>query len=169
MSLTNITIKETEIDFSTQNQNLDLTLETKDTLNIATSKPSLSITTYEKSFTFTDNTSDPLFIDATKEPIAFSVEPKEPTLVDIAVGLNLGNSSLNLIDNEIPIGPIDGSNATFNTEFFFYPESLKVYLNGERLNHGIGNDFSILNANTFILFESPVVDDILIVDYSRSS
>lgn len=71
------------------------------------------------------------------------------------------------ITNEELSGIIDGVNVTFNTQHAFIEDHITVFLNGLKLNLGIGNDFTILNNNTIIMQYSPLPGDVLIADYLR--
>ena len=111
----------------------------------------------------------PLVINATTSPIEFSTTPTGPTILDILVGGNFGTQTLSLVDNETPVGLINGANAFFESEFPYFPESLKVYVNGIRISEGVTEDYIITGNTTFTLNESPVIGDIILIDYSRSA
>jgi len=81
----------------------------------------------------------------------------------ITLSLTPGNSSLELVIEEIPSGAINGTNVIFSTLYNF--SSLLVYLNGIRLKSN--DDFFITGGNIFSLAYPPQVGDILLVDYLR--
>lgn len=67
------------------------------------------------------------------------------------------------IVGEIPIGAINGSNATFTTQQNFVPLSVELILNSTIQTYGI--DYYTTGVNTIILNISPVVGDIIRVNY----
>lgn len=67
------------------------------------------------------------------------------------------------IVGEIPIGAINGSNATFTTQQNFVPLSVELVLNSTIQTYGI--DYYTTGVNTIILNISPVVGDIIRVNY----
>lgn len=64
---------------------------------------------------------------------------------------------------EIPNGSINGSNATFTTQNNFVPLSVELVLNSTIQTYGI--DYYTTGVNTIILNVSPVVGDIIRVNY----
>lgn len=73
--------------------------------------------------------------------------------------------SATFVVGEIPVGAINGSNATFTTINAFVPESVIVILNSTIQTNGV--DFVTNGVNTIILNVSPVVGDILRVNYKQ--
>lgn len=71
------------------------------------------------------------------------------------------------VENEFPIGDVDGINQTFVTAYKFYTDHVKVYLNGLKLTPGISNDYTIINDQTFLMNYAPETGDVLTVDYLR--
>lgn len=67
--------------------------------------------------------------------------------------------------NEIPTGAINGVNATFQTMYSFAPDSVLVYLNGQRLKRVA--DFNTFGSNEIILMVSPGVGEVVMVDYIK--
>jgi hypothetical protein len=78
----------------------------------------------------------------------------------------LGSTSL--IRNEIPGGLINSSNTAYTTASTFSTGSLKVYLNGQRLNPGSGNDY-VEGTQGFTMQYAPATGDILLVDYETTN
>lgn len=73
---------------------------------------------------------------------------------------------IDVITGEFPNGAINGSNATFTTDDGFIPESVLVFRNG--LAQYNPTHFITSGSNTIILNFSPVVGDILTVNYIKS-
>lgn len=67
------------------------------------------------------------------------------------------------ITGETPTGLVNGSNATFTTEFEFVPESVQVYVNGVRQK--IVPDYQTVGEQTIILAQSPLTGEHILVDY----
>jgi hypothetical protein len=63
------------------------------------------------------------------------------------------------------LGLIDGSNATFTTEFSFVPETVETSINGLVLDRGV--DFNTSGDQTIIYVSSPEVGDIILVNYVK--
>jgi hypothetical protein len=64
---------------------------------------------------------------------------------------------------EIPNGAINGSNATFTTLQNFVPLSVELVLNSTIQTYGI--DYYTTGVNTIIMNVSPVIGDIIRVNY----
>lgn len=64
---------------------------------------------------------------------------------------------------EIPNGSINGSNATFTTQNNFVPLSVELVLNSTIQTYGI--DYYTTGVNTIIMNVSPVIGDIIRVNY----
>lgn len=71
-----------------------------------------------------------------------------------------------LVTNETPAGLIDGSNATFTTEFDFVPESVSVWING--LYQKRIADFNTSGLRTITLTASPGTGEHILVNYLRN-
>lgn len=70
------------------------------------------------------------------------------------------------ITGETPIGNVDGSNATFLTEFLFQPETVKLYLNG--LRQKVTQDYNTSGNQTIqFIVDSPQLLDKITVDYTK--
>lgn len=67
---------------------------------------------------------------------------------------------------EIPTGAINGSNATFTTQFSFVPESVEVLVNG--LAQRSPDHFNTTGTNTITLTDSPTMGEIIQVNYLRT-
>jgi hypothetical protein len=77
-----------------------------------------------------------------------------------------GASGANItVFGEIPGGTINGSNATFSTEFQFVPESVLVFLNGMLLSRIA--EYNTSGNNAILLSDSPEVGDVIQVNYNR--
>jgi hypothetical protein len=76
---------------------------------------------------------------------------------------NLGTTSL--VQGETPGGSINGSNTAFTTASTFASGSLRVYLNGQRLTAGSGNDYVEVTQG-FTMQYAPATGDVLVVDYN---
>ncbi len=73
--------------------------------------------------------------------------------------------SSNFIKNEIPIGVIDGVNATFQTFNNFISGSVELYLNGVRQK--IVDDFQTIGSDTIQFLTSPTSGENILVDYIK--
>lgn len=76
---------------------------------------------------------------------------------------NLGTATL--IQNETPGGSVNGTNTAFTTASTFNSGSLRVYLNGQRLTAGSGNDYVEVTQG-FTMQYAPATGDVLLVDYN---
>ena len=78
-------------------------------------------------------------------------------------GFNYGSLSLHIVDDETPVGTINGSNTTFTVNNPPSPvSSLKVYLNGQRMR--ITEDYTF-SGSTITFLTAPPTTSILLVDY----
>lgn len=95
----------------------------------------------------------------------------------IAIGWRISNTIFasdlyngSIVQNEVPSGTINGSNTAFTIAAAFTPGSLSVYLNGQRLKSGAGNDYTENAALTgFTMLYAPATGDVLLVDYTVGS
>lgn len=92
-----------------------------------------------------------------KPPKAAVVQVEKP-----APGATTGQE----IIGEVPSGAVNGSNATFTTQFSFLPESVRVFVNGQRQN--IPDDYVTQGQFTITLMFSPAVGETIQVDYRRA-
>lgn len=76
---------------------------------------------------------------------------------------NLGTTTL--VNNETPGGTINGSNTAFTTASTYATGSLQVYLNGQRLFSGSGNDYVEVSGG-FTMQYAPATGDVLLVGYN---
>lgn len=76
-------------------------------------------------------------------------------------------ATLRHVENEVPVGEIDGINTTFFTKYRFYEDHCQIYLNGLRLRPGEFLDYVIPNDQAFVMNYAPLPGDILIIDYFR--
>lgn len=72
----------------------------------------------------------------------------------------------NVVLNDLPAGAINGVNAVFTLAAAPLLGKQTVYLNGERLNPGAGNDYTIAGA-TITMLNIPQTGDVLISDYLK--
>jgi hypothetical protein len=86
-----------------------------------------------------------------------------PEVITVQVGATVQTSSGTFVIGEQPIGIVNGSNATFYSEFSFEPDSIQVFVNG--VNQALGIDFYTISSNTIILNTSPITGDILRINY----
>lgn len=75
---------------------------------------------------------------------------------------NLGSTTI--VSNETPAGSINGSNTAYTTSSTYVTGSLQVYLNGQRLLAGSGNDYVEVGGG-FTMQYAPATGDILLVSY----
>jgi hypothetical protein len=78
----------------------------------------------------------------------------------------LGSTSL--IRNETPGGLVNGANINYTTASTFAAGSLKVYLNGQRLNPGASNDYTE-GTQAFTMNYAPATGDVLLIDYETTN
>lgn len=69
------------------------------------------------------------------------------------------------IYEEVPTGLINGSNATFQALNNFNATSLEVFIGSAKLH--VNQDFQIISANGFSLFESPLTGEQLFINYIK--
>lgn len=111
---------------------------------------------------------------ASATPIAVTVA--EQTLVGRITGGNVDDLSvaqvktllggLNFADREVPSGVKNGTNPTFTLANTPVSGSEHVYLNGQLLNVGAGNDYTIAtNTLTMLTGKIPVSTDVLLCSY----
>lgn len=72
--------------------------------------------------------------------------------------------SNNIVENEVPGGTVNGSNAAFTTASNYVAGSLKVYKNGVRMKAG-GADFTEGGNDDFTMVTAPATGTVLLVDY----
>lgn len=75
------------------------------------------------------------------------------------------DSSNALVFGEIPLGLVNGSNATFTSAFEFVPESLQAIING--LYQRRGTDFYTSGQQTIFFTDSPEIGDSIQINYLR--
>jgi hypothetical protein len=79
-----------------------------------------------------------------------------------------GLTSGNFVSSEAPSGTIDGTNATFTLANTPVAGSVRVYVNGVRMNAGAGNDYTISTATiTFLSGAIPQTGDVVLADYMK--
>jgi len=67
---------------------------------------------------------------------------------------------------EIPTGLVNGSNATFTSEFDFIPSSLVVTVNG--LNNHVLEDYTTVGSDTIQFTTSPETGDNIRISYIKA-
>ena len=75
-------------------------------------------------------------------------------------------SPSNFVFEEIPSGSINGSNVTFTISATPTTGTLRLYLNGQRLRSGAGNDYT-LSTNTITMTTAPISGDVLLCDFMK--
>ena len=75
-------------------------------------------------------------------------------------------SPSNFVFEEIPSGSINGSNVTFTISATPTTGTLRLYLNGQRLRSGAGNDYT-LSTNTITMATAPISGDVLLADFLK--
>ena len=74
------------------------------------------------------------------------------------------NAQLPII-NEVPNGLINGSNATFTTDFNFVSGTVQLFLNGALQK--IIDDYQVIGNNTILLNTSPMSGENLLINYIK--
>jgi hypothetical protein len=86
--------------------------------------------------------------------------------ITIEVNASLSTSASSVFHvGETPNGVINNSNATFTTLNNFVPESVEVIVNGAVQTNGV--DYYTTGLNTINLNISPVIGDIIRVNYKQ--
>lgn len=112
---------------------------------------------------------------ALKAPLASPALTGNPTAPTQAAGdistklattafvATLGSTSL--VQGETPGGSVNGSNTAYTTASVFATGSLRVYLNGQRLTAGSGNDY-VETTQGFTMQYAPATGDVMLIDYN---
>jgi hypothetical protein len=74
--------------------------------------------------------------------------------------------SLNFVENETPSGTLDGSNATFTTEFNFVPASVEAFINGLKQKPIV--HYITMGTQTIIFTDSPQTVDQILINYQKA-
>lgn len=109
----------------------------------------------------------------TGDQLTFQRAQGDTTAKNIAVGWRISNAvfkddlfNSTVIKNEIPGGTLNAINTSFTVSAAFNPGTLEVYLNGQRLKSGSGNDYvEGSDLRSFTMQYAPFSDDVLVVDY----
>lgn len=80
------------------------------------------------------------------------------------IGVNGG--AADTVFGEVPSGAINGTNATFTTEFDFVPETVQVILNG--MIQKRVQDYNTSGTQTITLNVSPTSGETLTINYQRA-
>ncbi len=103
-------------------------------------------------------------------PLANGVNLKvEKKLVNVTVrnGVVVYNTgSSDQVFGEVPSGTMNGSNATFTSEFDFVPETVQLYVNG-LLQKKIA-DYNTTGVQTIILTSSPSSVENILLNYTKA-
>lgn len=81
-------------------------------------------------------------------------------------GTGEGINPDDIVNNEIPNGLINGSNAIFTTDYPFIPESVSITVNGMEM--ALEDDYNILSANSFQFMFSPEPGEKILIDYIKA-
>lgn len=79
--------------------------------------------------------------------------------------IDVGGGAI-MVYGEVPTGAINGSNATFTTEFDFVPETVQVILNG--MIQKLVQDYNTSGTQTITLNVSPSSGETLTINYQRA-
>lgn len=108
-----------------------------------------------------------LFVEDEDDELELVVEENNVLLLAVAEQGAQGPPGTNaIVFNETPTGLINGSNATFTTEFDFIPESVQVFLNG--VKQKIIGDYNTSGTQTIILVDSPLTGELVTVSYQKA-
>ena len=100
------------------------------------------------------------------QEVALNLQPSEVVL-NALTGATINNyGSSDIVVGEIPNGTINGSNATFTTDYDFVPESVLVFRNG--LAQYNPTHYTTTGTTTINLNFSPIVGDVLTVNYTKA-
>lgn len=107
-------------------------------------------------------------VEVTTTQPRVEMTPSGPEIVSVGLQGPPGTNGTieNLIVGETPSGIINGSNATFTTQFPFVPESVEVFLNG--LAQRKPDHFNTTGTNTINLSDSPTLGESIQVNYLRT-
>ncbi len=76
-----------------------------------------------------------------------------------------GPSRSTEVYGEVPVGMINGVNASFLTSFPFRTGTVRLYLNGVRQK--LTNDYTLVPPTTCVFVLAPRTNDHVLVDYLR--
>jgi archaellin len=77
-------------------------------------------------------------------------------------------AATNFVTGETPSGTVDGVNATFTLANTPTAGTVKIWVNGVRMNVGAGNDYTISGTTiTFLTGAIPVTGDLILTDYMK--
>ena len=114
-------------------------------------------------------------LTASPAEIALNLQPQEVALrleeqvvrLNALTGAVINNyGSSDIVVGESPNGTINGSNATFTTDYDFVPESVLFFRNG--LAQYNPTHYTTSGTTTINLNFSPIVGDVLTVNYTKS-
>lgn len=79
-----------------------------------------------------------------------------------------GLSTSSFVVGETPSGTVDGTNDTFTLANTPTSGTVRLYVNGVRMNAGVGNDYTIsTNTITFLSGAIPQTGDVILADYQK--
>jgi len=144
-----------------------------DTITIQPSEVKLTANAQETALTAQNSD---VAVTVAPNEVSLNVEPNnvnldlQPNSVDLTVlsGATVNNyyDGGNTVVGESPNGTINGSNATFTTDFDFVPESVLFFRNG--LAQYNPTHYTTSGTTTIILNFSPIVGDVLTVNYNKA-
>jgi hypothetical protein len=88
----------------------------------------------------------------------------QPINVDI-VYPGIGGGSVTELVVEIPTGLVNGINNVFSVSEAWYPESVIVFRNGQKIHQ---SQVTLLTIQSLSLEESPLVGDLIEVQYNKA-
>lgn len=105
-------------------------------------------------------------VTITETGAAVNINPTE-NVINVLTGATINNyGSSDIVVGEIPNGTINGSNATFTTDYDFVPESVLFFRNG--LAQYNPTHYTTSGTTTINLNFSPIVGDVLTVNYTKA-
>lgn len=128
--------------------------------------PSISLQVTESDPEILMRVTPPSIIRVNHSPVAPIVRVTQSPIGQTGLQGPQGETPVYII-GEIPVGDINGVNATFTTEFEFLPLTVQPYVNG--LAQKRIEDFNTVGNQTFTLAVSPIVGDDVTVSYQENS
>lgn len=104
-------------------------------------------------------------VETTDERIVTAIEKKVQVVAPINAVINLGGRGGEWVIGETPTGAVNGSNATFTSEFDFVPESVEVFDTGVRV--ALLDDYTTTGNRTIQMTQSPTVGGKIRINYLK--
>ncbi len=101
--------------------------------------------------------------------IESQAKKRMPDFRRLALGLrdDIDKNMLSLLVNdETPTGTVNGSNTAFTLANTPKSGTLKVYVNGQRMQSGSGNDYT-LSGVTITFTTAPPTNSVILCDYQK--